>query len=244
MVGRRVERDIDISLWGLVSIEERYWLEHAGPALDGEFSRLDFLARDDGATGTAREFYASGLPPGAHDIYFRDGIGNISTSTVSRRSDSVVVQLRPRYPLFGGWTTDFAFGWRQPLGDAVKVARGGVHVLATRFGPSITEFPADEVVVRVILPPGAALGEASTPMELETWYETRRTYLDLRPRTVVVLRRARYVPELNTPLKVAFMPSPLALLAKPALLTLVCAIPFALAARSWNNAAAQKTAAL
>jgi hypothetical protein len=38
-------------------------------------------------------------------------------------SDRVVVQLQPRYPLFGGWSTSFVFGWSLPLQDVVGKVR-------------------------------------------------------------------------------------------------------------------------
>ncbi|CAJ0595202.1 unnamed protein product [Cylicocyclus nassatus] len=44
-------------------------------------------------------------PASAKDIYYRDEIGNILTSAVRLRADSVDVELKPRFPLFGGWRT-------------------------------------------------------------------------------------------------------------------------------------------
>lgn len=236
----RVERVIDISLWGAVTFEERYEIHNMGPPLEGGMSRLEMLSQDDGTTGSTRGVYAQGLSPQAEAITFRDGIGNVSTSAVARQPDSTIVQLRPRYPLFGGWVTDFLFSWRQPLGETVKVAKGGMHVLVARFGPTITELSVDEVVVRVRLPPGASLVSSTTPMELRKSTARVWTLLDLAPRTELVLVRSRYVPELNTPLHVVFVPSLVTLFAKPALLSLAWGAVFAVAGLAWRAHAAIK----
>lgn len=54
------------------------------------------------------------LPISARDIYYRDQIGNISTSNVQRKAKSLEVELRPRFPLFGGWKTDYVLGYNVP----------------------------------------------------------------------------------------------------------------------------------
>ena len=46
----------------------------------------------------------------AKDIYFRDIIGNITTSEVSREADDLRVELSMRFPMMGGWKTEFVWG--------------------------------------------------------------------------------------------------------------------------------------
>ena len=55
------------------------------------------------------------LPSGAHSLYYRDAIGNISSSNTRHHLDKVQVQLRPRYPLLGGWKV---MGWSNGIGNA------------------------------------------------------------------------------------------------------------------------------
>ena len=43
------------------------------------------------------------LPPTARSLYFKDAIGNISTSHTRFGLSHTEVDLRPRYPIFGGW---------------------------------------------------------------------------------------------------------------------------------------------
>jgi oligosaccharyltransferase complex subunit alpha (ribophorin I) len=54
------------------------------------------------------------LPAAATDAYYRDEIGNISTSHMKILSDSVELDLRPRFPLFGGWKTHYVIGYNVP----------------------------------------------------------------------------------------------------------------------------------
>lgn len=42
-------------------------------------------------------------PSSASALYFRDEIGNVSTSAVRRLRDKLEVRMQPRFPLFGGW---------------------------------------------------------------------------------------------------------------------------------------------
>lgn len=72
--------------------------------------------RDPGTYGqTAIRGFLAHLPPGAHSIYFKDAIGNISTSQIRPGMQSTEVILTPRYPLYGGWKAEFVLGYSLPL---------------------------------------------------------------------------------------------------------------------------------
>ncbi|KFM28140.1 Dolichyl-diphosphooligosaccharide-protein glycosyltransferase subunit 1 [Auxenochlorella protothecoides] len=180
--GRSARRRVDVSPVGASQFDEEYEVEHRGAALKGEWSRLDYISRTKKyGPGAVSGLHVTGLPANAANLYFRDGIGNISSSAVQRTETGVRVLLQPRYPLFGGWTTDFKFG-------------------------CVTEVAFDEAELKVILPPGATLLNVELPMEVERRLEVTHDFLSLVGRTVVVLRRPMYVPELNVPLRVTFKP--------------------------------------
>lgn len=69
----------------------------------GEWSRLDYMTKAMQGPGAVVAEVKAILPAGAHSIYYRDGIGNISTSHVRSSLRDVEVTLRPRFPLLGGW---------------------------------------------------------------------------------------------------------------------------------------------
>ena len=82
--------------------------------LQGEWSRLD-LMRDPKFGQTAVRGFLAHLPARAHSIYFKDAIGNISTSQIRPGVQATEVILTPRYPLYGGWQAEFIVGYSLPL---------------------------------------------------------------------------------------------------------------------------------
>lgn len=88
------------------------------------------------------------MPAAATDIYYRDEIGNISTSHLRVLEDAVEVDIRPRFPLFGGWKTHYLLGYNLPsyeyLFNSGKIIIEYIHevkiVVVTSirisFGPS------------------------------------------------------------------------------------------------------------
>ena len=105
------------------------------------------------------------LPPGIHSAYYYDLNGNVSTSrlrtapSVPKAVDSKqysTLELRPRYPLMGGWNYSFTIGWDSPLADSAGYdASSGRYVVGI---PVQTVFPGavvNEAEVKIILPEGA-----------------------------------------------------------------------------------------
>jgi len=69
------------------------------------------------------------------------------------------LELRPRYPVFGGWKYSFKVGWDADLKEYLrKLEKGDGYVLKIPFleGPRMPEgIEYKKVEVRVILPEGA-----------------------------------------------------------------------------------------
>jgi oligosaccharyltransferase complex subunit alpha (ribophorin I) len=74
----------EVSHWGNIAVEQRYQLTNLGAELDGEFSRVDY---DDygryGGKNAIRQLRAR-LPMKAWGLWYRDEIGNVSTSRAVR----------------------------------------------------------------------------------------------------------------------------------------------------------------
>lgn len=77
----------------------------------GSFSRYDYQRTP---APTSIKSFKSLLPAAATDVYYRDEIGNISTSNMLVQDDSVELELKPRFPLFGGWQTRYYMGYNVP----------------------------------------------------------------------------------------------------------------------------------
>lgn len=75
-----------MSHWGNIAIEELYELKHAGAKLKGGFSRFDYQMKKAAQSPSFRSLIAS-LPATANNIYYRDQIGNISTSDIRIDAD-------------------------------------------------------------------------------------------------------------------------------------------------------------
>jgi oligosaccharyltransferase complex subunit alpha (ribophorin I) len=105
------------------------------------------------------------LPPGINSAYYYDLNGNVSTSRL-RVAPSVpkaseikkysTLELRPRYPIMGGWNYSFTLGWDSPLADSAGYdASTGLYIAGI---PVQTVFPGaivNEAEVKIILPEGA-----------------------------------------------------------------------------------------
>lgn len=222
-----IVREIGISHWGNVYVEERYHLRHTGPKVVGEWSRYRVMTDRSASKGAASQGLAV-LPPDARWIYFRDDIGNISTSVVRRSLADVQVALVPRFPLIGGWETQFKFGYSLPIGSIVQrdTKESGRFVLHMQINPSLQDIAAEEVEMRIILPEGATEYDVAYDIPATVTYEKQVTYFDVRGRTVIVVRCRRVVPEILPKLVVTYRYSTLALLQKPLLLSVACALVF------------------
>lgn len=112
-------RTIEVSHWGNIAVEETVDLYHYGAKLKGAFSRFDYMRRIGGASSV--KSIRTLLPPAAADVYYRDEIGNISTSNLrasgarNKLSEPLDFEIRPRFPLFGGWKTHYTVGYNLPI---------------------------------------------------------------------------------------------------------------------------------
>lgn len=59
-----------------------------------------------------------------------------------------MIEMRPRFPLFGGWKTEFYMGYSQPLSDVVSYA-DGKFVASFPVGSIFDSSVADVATIRV-----------------------------------------------------------------------------------------------
>lgn len=187
-----IERIIEVSHWGNIAIEEHVDIRHSGATLKGPFSRFDYQRSQDGASSV--KSFKTVLPASARDVYYRDEIGNISTSHMRELDDSVDLELRPRFPLFGGWKTRYFLGYNVPSYEYLY-NKGDNYALKLRFVDHVyDDMVVDEAVVKVILPEGSKNIEVRTPFSVKRESdELHSTYLDTSGRPVVVMRKQNLV---------------------------------------------------
>lgn len=193
MTVTRLERVIEVSHWGNIAVEETIDLVHSGARLKGSFSRYDFQKNSRGSL-SAVEMYKTILPASATGVYYRDTNGNISTSAMRTLKDSVELDLRPRFPLFGGWRTHYTLGYNVPSFEYLFHTEDNFLLKMRLIDHIYDDMHIDEIVVKIILPEGSANLKLITPYVVQRRPDTLHyTYLDTFGRPVIEFTKKNLV---------------------------------------------------
>eukprot|EP01105_Mastigella_eilhardi_P005868 TRINITY_DN17559_c0_g1_i1.p1 TRINITY_DN17559_c0_g1~~TRINITY_DN17559_c0_g1_i1.p1 ORF type:complete len:509 (-),score=153.54 TRINITY_DN17559_c0_g1_i1:61-1542(-) len=220
-----VERELEVSHWGSnLAVEEHYWVRHDGARLDGEFRRLEIQRAPQSLLSGVNSLHMV-LPLSASGIYYRDEVGNVSTSEVFESDRGVELELVPRFPLFGGWKIAFYIGYNLPLSSYLfKDSETGARKLVAPFAPAVDSAVVDHITTRVILPEGCKFVSAESVLAKgPAALSRRKTYLDTVGRTVVELESGNLFNEHSKEqyqLTATYYASALAMLQEPLLLIL------------------------
>lgn len=198
----RLERDIEVSHWGgNVAFEDRYTLYHRGANLSSLFNRVKWQQAQyyKGATSALKELKFP-LRVGSADPYYTDVIGNVSTSRFRSNQREALLEIKPRYPLFGGWKYPFTIGWNSDAKNFLRRTAGGGFILNVPFleGPKQPEgVEYEQVELRVILPEGAEHVKFTTSIPAQSInsadVEIHKTFLDTIGRTALVIKARNLV---------------------------------------------------
>ncbi|CAL8338314.1 unnamed protein product [Lota lota] len=188
-----ITRTIEVSHWGNIAVEETIDLRHTGAYLKGPFSRYDYQRQSDSGISSVKSFKTI-LPASAQDVYYRDEIGNISTSHLQVLEDSVEVEVRPRFPLFGGWKTHYMIGYNLPSYEYLYTL-GDQYALKMRLVDHVFDDQViDSLTVKLILPEGARNIHVETPYPIYRLPDQLHyTYLDTFGRPVLVATKNNLV---------------------------------------------------
>uniref|UniRef100_A0A0E0DKE2 Dolichyl-diphosphooligosaccharide--protein glycosyltransferase subunit 1 n=1 Tax=Oryza meridionalis TaxID=40149 RepID=A0A0E0DKE2_9ORYZ len=225
-------RKVEISHWGNVQITEQYKLKHGGAQHKGVFSssllygysfetflaRLEYQSRPSISGVSSFKNLLARLPPRVHSVYYRDEIGNISSSHLRSDSHKSELEIEPRYPLFGGWHCTFTIGYGLPLQDFLFESDDGRRYINLTFGCPLLDTVVDDLTIKVVLPEGSTSPQAVVPFLMEQYLETSYSYLDVVGRTTVVLKKRNVVGEHNVPFQVYYEFNPIFMLAEPLML--------------------------
>jgi len=183
----KMERVIELSMWGNIGIEETVDVRHSGAKLSGPYSRYEYQRENSGAS--AVKSFKTILPAAAEDVYYRDDIGNISTSAMRVLVDAVELELRPRFPLFGGWKTHYFIGYNVPSYEYLYT-KGDNFALNMRVIDHVfDDMLVEDFTLKIILPEGVEVGKLNSPFPLKREKDERHyTYLDTTGRPVIVIK--------------------------------------------------------
>ena len=188
-------RWVEVSHWGgNIAIEESVKIKHSGAKLQGSFSRFDYMYLRSYDNIPSVKSYKTVLPAGAKDVYYRDEIGNISTSHMLELMDSVELEIRPRYPLFGGWETHYVLGYNLPSFQYL-FHRASEFALKMRFVDHVfDDMSIDKMTLKIVLPEGASDINVRMPYSYSREEDSLHfTFLDFTGRPVVTLSKSNLV---------------------------------------------------
>lgn len=225
----KIVREVKVSHWGSVAIEDLVQIQNEAAATTG-----GFLDPNDMKTTNLR---LSGILIETLDnlisVYYRDAIGNVSTSHFDQDGS---LYINFRYSLNGGWRTSFCLGYtylaRQFL--FVSATHKNLYTLRVPIGAQYGfDIFLEEQVVKVVLPRGATNVNFTLPFEMRVETFTYYSYLDFIGRTMFVFHRNHLSSiDFSEHIEITYDFSPINLLFKPLFLGgsifLVMLIVFAL----------------
>ncbi|KAI8579906.1 hypothetical protein K450DRAFT_239666 [Umbelopsis ramanniana AG] len=212
-------RDIQVShLGGNLAVEERYPLRHDGARLEKQFSRVEFQqsAGVHDHTNVLKQLTFQ-LPASARDVYYRDDIGNVSTSHVRNQVGSTLLEITPRYPLFGGWNYTWFHGYNADLGEFLHYnKRAGRYILNLKLVENAKKMSFEHVKLNVVLPEGATDVQVEAPFDFDGVTHSKHfTNLDTTGRYQLTLDKSNVVSEHEDFIQISYKFSSIHHLQKP-----------------------------
>lgn len=189
--------------------------------------RYDYQ-RDTNTAQHSIKSYRTVLPASAHSIYYRDSNGNISTSTLRTRKEWTELELRPRFPLFGGWQSSYILGYSVPSYQYLFKKPTGEYVLIIRLLDHIfDDMIVEETTTSIVLPVGVSNVKVLVPYDVEKLPdEITYKYLDNIGRTVVRLSKTNLVEQHIQDVEISYNWQPHLLLHEPLLITVALFLLF------------------
>jgi len=148
-------RQIEISHWGNIAIEEWFDLRNIGASLLGEYSRID---SDQSKYGqNCVDTLKARLPYYIHDLYIRDVIGNMTNVKAQRNEKDVTLSFIPRFQICGGWRADWSQFYQIPTKYhlVTKLDDPTLHVFNFTYLHDYDVLLTENYTLEVTLPYGA-----------------------------------------------------------------------------------------
>ncbi|KAJ3022895.1 proteasome regulatory particle base subunit [Thoreauomyces humboldtii] len=223
LVVTSLERKMEISHLGAnLAVQEDYELHHEGAKLKGHFSRVDysFTQWTHGNTNVVKDLTIT-LPPGAKHVFFRDTIGNVSTSNLRAEREQSTLQIRPRYPIYGGWKYTWHHGYNVPTKNFLKQdSKTSEFVFRVPFIGGLPNVTIAKAVVSIVFPEGAQNFKIRKPFDMDRVTERiTHTYLDTTGRPTIVFEKHNVVDEHSQPLLITYELPVIHLIQKPLAVT-------------------------
>lgn len=196
----KVKKTVEVSHWGAaISVKEEIELVNRAAALKGEFNRVPFVHLK--YSGKEKSPFPIGhtlmsvngiVPQDAFNIHYRDVIGNVSTSHAKRESGHTTVEITPRFPMLGGWKTEFELSYDVPSAKRLLQSNSDDQfVVWVPIEHAIKNVFADKLELEIVLPSGAVDVSVAPDVDAEIsfdrkgWmvapWQTGKTLLKINP---------------------------------------------------------------
>lgn len=195
LTARRFVKHVSIGHWRTIGVTEEYDVYNGAAKHVGEWSRVDHSSSP-GYYKTAIGDVWANLPSDAHNVVYKDLIGNITTSRL-RKSTKVkrALQLVFRYPLMGGWNNYFWFVYDLVHDIHVKTTRTNngrpmYQVDIPLMSTLNTDVLCEDLQVRIVLPEWTeSVDVVSHPsIDLQSSVQMERHSVTMFGRKVVTLK--------------------------------------------------------
>ncbi|ORZ36598.1 Ribophorin I-domain-containing protein [Catenaria anguillulae PL171] len=218
------KREVWVRMFGAsIEVEEHVKVTHDGARLNGHFSRLQYMqSYMQLSETTIIPRFPVPIPRTAREIYFKDEIGNVSTSRTYTLPGTRqrLLELQPRFPLVGGWTYNWFHGYAMDGAEAVSTLADGRSQVRVPIVQGIPTVAIRDLEFKLVLPEGAhdvRVEDAGTGKPLDDWaMDMTYYYFDTTGRPTVVIRRTNVVgEEAWEEVNVSYVLHPLRRLQKP-----------------------------
>ncbi|KAM0755818.1 Oligosaccharyl transferase alpha subunit [Meredithblackwellia eburnea MCA 4105] len=238
---RTLDRLLEVSHWGSnLAVQDSIDLVNSGPKLLGHFARIDHqkLTMQRRSTALSITALSFTLPPRISSPYYYDIVGNVSTSNfrasgppafqlpsqkrkAKKNNEFSQLDIRPRYPLMGGWNYTFTMGYDAPLDDYLK-KNGDKWLLAVPFLTPVKDVAVDDVSIEIRLPEAArnikvhlpfAVDSLTYPTEAPSFFRTtpgyHKTFLDSTGRPTIKITKKNCGDRHGSAILIEYTTSPL-----------------------------------
>ncbi|KAJ3204177.1 proteasome regulatory particle base subunit, partial [Clydaea vesicula] len=156
LVAKTHERIVEVSHWsGKLGVEDHIDLHHNGAKIKGHYSNIDYrLTQHMQVDTNVVKSIPLVLPANAVDVYFKDTIGNVSTTNFRNEKKRSLLEFRPRYPLYGGWKYSWFYGYSVPISQFLK-SNKNKYEISVDFYDSMHNITVEKAILKISLPEGS-----------------------------------------------------------------------------------------
>lgn len=166
------------------------------------------------------------LPRNANNIFYRDQIGNISSSDVQFGRDDISLDVSTRYPMFGGWKSQFYIGYSQPMPSEMSHVTlknffsNNEYSMKIDFFTIFQDVWVENLEIKIILPEGCNDINIDVPYPHDRSDSRRFTFLDSElngGRPVITIKTTNAVQEHDQQITITYSLSPYRMVVGPLL---------------------------